>query len=64
MRGDAVERKTGLEVEWGERGIERRPLTAEGINTGGREAEGGGGSSAGAKGTRRETRERQLPPLL
>lgn len=34
MRGEALERKKGLGVEWGERGIERRPLTAEGINTG------------------------------
>ncbi len=33
MRGEALERKRGLEVEWSERGIERRPLTAEGINT-------------------------------
>ena len=33
MRGEALERKKGLGVEWGEREIERRPLTAEGINT-------------------------------
>lgn len=33
MRGEALERKKGLDVEWAERGIERRPLTAEGINT-------------------------------
>lgn len=32
MRREALERKKGLDVEWGERGIERRPLTAEGIN--------------------------------
>lgn len=29
MRGEALERKKGLDVEWGERGIERRPVTAE-----------------------------------
>lgn len=32
MRRAAPERKKGLDVEWGERGIERRPPTAEGIN--------------------------------
>lgn len=34
MRGEALERKKGLGVEWAEKGDERRPLTAEGINTG------------------------------
>lgn len=33
MSGEALERKKGLDHEWGERGVERRPLTAEGINT-------------------------------
>lgn len=33
MRREALERKKGLDVEWGKRGIERGPLTAEGINT-------------------------------
>lgn len=31
MRREALERKKGLDVEWGER-KERRPLTAVGIN--------------------------------
>lgn len=33
MRRAALERKKGLDVEWAERGTERRPLTAEDINT-------------------------------
>lgn len=33
MSREALERKKGLDHEWGERGVERRPLTAEGINT-------------------------------
>jgi len=28
-----LKRKKGLDVEWDERGVERSPLTAEGINT-------------------------------
>lgn len=71
MRGEALERKKGLVVEWGERGIERRPLTAEGINAElplpcwGGGGGGGGVSSWSAKGTSSETqegeRQRELP---
>lgn len=55
-----MERKKGLVVEWGERGIERRPLTAEGLN-----AEPPlpcWGFVLGCKGDERgNTRDRQLP---
>lgn len=33
MRRETLERKKGLGIERAERGIERRPLTAKGINT-------------------------------
>lgn len=63
MRGEALDRKNGLDVEWGERGIEKKPLTAEGINTE-LPLPPAGGSSSGAKGTSRETQERGTPPLF
>lgn len=75
MRQAALERKKGLDVEWGERGIERRPPTAEGINAarplppigggGGGEGWRGGGFIIGCKGDEQwRTRERELPLLF
>lgn len=77
MRRAALERKKGLDVEWGERGIERRPPTAEGINAarplpligggvgGGRGGWWVGGVRHGCKGDeQRRTRERELPLLF
>lgn len=60
MRRAALERKKGLDVEWGERGTERRPPTAEGINAAWPLPPIGGGGGGGW----RRTRERELPLLF